>query len=268
MARSTVALGWDVRGWRGDKQAVAVARVVGGRDLEWLGVSPYFRFPADEPLGLESLLHPLREPNVFDAVGEADRLVVAIDAPLSFPVAFGRLLRHERQDLTPPTREIDNLLAYRDCERWIQREFGKPLSASFDKLGNNATLAIAMTHQLRREGFSIRPFDRKDGEREVIEVYPRTAKAGPTKESPVIQPLMRLLPTGLKPGTDKYDAAICALLGLVFAGFGRSLGLPDLVGPDPEQFEEDEGWIYALPSGFVHGFSGQTADHRPTEADD
>ena len=71
------------------------------------------------------------------------KLAVAIDAPLAFPNKFRNLLSGKALVQTVPVTEIENRLAYRDCERWVEKQFGKkPLSATFDKLGNNASLAI------------------------------------------------------------------------------------------------------------------------------
>jgi hypothetical protein len=56
------------------------------------------------------------------------------------------------------------------------------------------------------------------------------------------------------PGTDEYDAAVCAILAAVFAGKGNALGLPGLVGPQAG-YDPAEGWIYGLPAEYVRAWS-------------
>lgn len=47
---------------------------------------------------------------------------------------------------------MTNRYAYRDCERWLHEQYGKkPMSASFDKLGNNATWPITLTALLQQQ---------------------------------------------------------------------------------------------------------------------
>lgn len=87
-------------------------------------------------------------------------LVVAIDAPLGFPRAFVRFLSgDEPAEILCPDREIESLLAYREKDRHVYGVFGKkPLSAAFDKLGNNATVAMAHVRRWQENhGFSVPP---------------------------------------------------------------------------------------------------------------
>ena len=44
-------------------------------------------------------------------------------------------------------------------------------------------------------------------------------------------------------GTDRYDAAICALMALQYAAKGSVSLLPALVAP-PAEMALDEGWVY------------------------
>ena len=62
------------------------------------------------------------------------------------PLAFTELLARRSTPLIHPMdAELDNPLAYRETDRHIYRTFlKKPLSGSFHKLGNNAT--VAMVH--------------------------------------------------------------------------------------------------------------------------
>ncbi len=250
-----VAIGWDVRGWQSSDQATAVARLGSdSRQVEWLGISNHFRLKEGSVPGFEALAKPAVGAEQIENLRSAPKLVVAIDAPLAFSNEFKSLLNGKASIQTVPKTEIENRLAYRDCERWVKKKFGKkPLSASFDKLGNNASLAMSAASALQKEGFAIVPQSAKQADRAVIEVYPGLVKSGPRKIDPATPQLALHLPKHLKQGTDQYDAAICAIVGLVFLGGGRRLDLPDLV-PFPTDANRGEGWIFTLPPDFLkHG---------------
>jgi len=243
------ALGWDVRGWRSRDQATAVARLVPGtEEVEWIGVSSPFQFQADTQPGVSDLLRPAVGDRAEACIRDAHTFVVAIDALLSFPDELTRLLNNDDAMSTVPSMEIDNPFAYRYCERWVHETFGrKPLSATFDKLGNNATLAIAISQSLEREGFTCIPQSGTDAPRSVIEVYPALVKQpgnGPQEAFPQIA---RHLPRGLEIGSDPYDAAICAIVGLAFSGEHDRLGLEPVIQP-PDDLDVGEGWIYTVPT--------------------
>lgn len=255
--KPVIAIGWDVRGWRGGDQAVAALAFTPGRPTPgWLGVSGRFQLAPGEPLGLHSLLAPLPGEPLSGRDLAGATVVIGIDAPLAFPRRFVSLMKAEDQSgYCPPAREIDNVFAYRDCERWICAQHArKPLSATFDRLGNNATLAICLAQALAADGFRLVPQEALASGRALIEVYPGIAKRGNTKSDRAIVPVERYLPDMLMPGTDPYDAAICAILAAVFAGKGSALGLPDLVGPQPG-YDPVEGWIYGLPAEYVRAQS-------------
>ena len=86
----------------------------------------------------------------------------------------------------------------------------------------------------------------------MVEVYPGIHKRGPRRDAAAIEPLARWMPAEAVPGTDLYDASICAILGLVFAGAGDILKLPMLTTPDPA-LPREEGWIFGLPPEFARG---------------
>jgi len=250
VANEVIAIGWDVRGWRSRDQVVAVA-AVRNQKFEWLGISRPFQFGANTALDFDSLLIPAIGVEMTKDAKRGEQIIVAIDAPLAFPIALKQLLNGTSFPCTPPEREIDNKLAYRDCERWVANQFAKkPLSASFDKLGNNASLAICVALGLGSDGFSIVPQDCASHTKSVIEVYPGIMKRGSTRSDHAIEPIARHIPSNLNPGTDSYDAAICAILAAVHGGVGNILGLPDLVPPNDAN-DPKEGWIYGLPSEFV-----------------
>ena len=55
--------------------------------------------------------------------------------------------------------------------------------------------------------------------------------------------LAALLPEDLLVGTDRYDAALCALMALQYAAGGKVAVLPELVQPSGDM-PRDEGWVY------------------------
>ncbi|MGU5769062.1 DUF429 domain-containing protein [Aeromonas sp. YN13HZO-058] len=240
---SAIGIGWDVRGWQGSAQAVAVVGwLADTNSLHWLGVSPLFRLSSRVAPDLAALLRPaLQDEAVLEQVEACPYLALGIDAPLAFPRALRDLLNGQPLSCVVPEREIDNPYAYRDCERWLYQQYGKkPLSATFDRLGNNATLALSMLPQL--SDLQLVPKGQEQASRAVLEVYPALAKVG-GKASPARPELAALLPEDLLVGTDRYDAALCALMALQYAAGGKVTVLPTLVQP-PSDMPRDEGWVY------------------------
>ena len=243
-----VCLGWDVGGWMGRKHgAAAVAWQLSTRSVQWLGSPSQFRLPGPFLPFLDF---------VTQAVGGGDlglledaRLIVGIDAPLGYPSAYRRLVAGEAVVPNRFEREIDNVFAYRRTERHVQEELGKkPLSAPFDKLGNNASVAISHARQWSAEnGLTVVPFrDASASDGVIIEVYPALSK---TKDGVAVPALSQWMPNGVKVGTDAYDAAICALTALAFAAGGKVDGLPEVCELDQDYPEiAEEGWIYYMLS--------------------
>ncbi len=191
---------------------------------------------------LDALLRPaLQDEMNLMQVLACPQLALGIDAPLAFPRALGDLLAGRATECAVPQREIDNPYAYRDCERWLHRQYGKkPLSATFDRLGNNATLALSMLPRLG--DLQLVPKLQSQADRAVLEVYPALAKVG-GKASAVRAELQPHLPAELATGTDRYDAAICALMALQYAAKGTVSLLPPLIQA-PADMVLDEGWVY------------------------
>lgn len=240
MTFDAVGIGWDVCGWQGNTQAVAIVGWAEGT-LHWIGCSPAFRFSSRQSPTLSSLLLPvLQDPVAVASLLAVPHITLGIDAPLSFPPALGDLLSGRPAPCTVPEREIDNPYAYRDCERWLYQRYGKkPLSATFDRLGNNATLAMALLKHWR---VPVAPLQSAgEGELVAIETYPAMAKmAG--RISAAHPGLLHVLPDGIAVGTDIYDAALCALMALQHAMQGQCHTLPALV--TPVDSHAGDGWIY------------------------
>lgn len=243
-----LGVGWDVGGWIGRKQGVAVA-TLNAAGVTWLGSACSFRLSdlGSPDWTLTDLIRQAWSAAPADVL-DRYRIVLAVDAPFGFPRAFKQLLDSgQAPAFQPDGREIDNPLAYRDCDRWIHEVFKKkPLSASFDKLGNNATVAM---HHVRRlatlHGARALPFDPPSADAHtIIEVYPALSKV--PKDSCCYPAIERLLPTNSVAGTDECDACVCALMALAFASGGNRGDLPPIIAPGKEVADaaRAEGWIY------------------------
>ncbi len=249
-----LAIGWDVGGWLGKKQAVAVIAVETGGTWHHLGASAPFSLRGRTEFSVLDLVRTAWPEAPEDALGGRD-VVVAIDAPLSFPRAFVDLLAGAAGERPTSDEEIANGLAYRDCDRFIHGEHQKkPLSASFDKLGNNATVAMVLSRQWGAgvEPFVVLPSERlTHPRRELIEAYPALMKT----RGVVVDHVRALLPSesrdvGDHLTQDQQDAAICALVALAHLGIADRQ-LPSLVGPVAGQ--SADGWIYAPSRAWVEG---------------
>lgn len=85
----------------------------------------------------------------------------------------------------------------------------------------------------------------------IIETYPALVKEGHRKEGHAIPEMHALIGEHMKakPGSDRYDAAVCALLAVAFGAEGRFNDW-QLIGPpaDHAEIAQREGWIYSLES--------------------
>jgi predicted nuclease with RNAse H fold len=259
---TTLHIGWDVGGWEGSHDGLAALRWAGDGHLK-LCAEPRCVRLSDElgnEFGVEDLLA---------ACGVAqprNRVVIGIDAPLGWPAEFVRLVKGSSQQTDPylPKRrgEIGNRLAYRHTDRVVHCRFRKkPLSAAFDKLGNNATKAITLCHLLRRNsGAVIVPQEEDAGQPVVIcEAYPALWKEGGARDGALLASAAEALARVHMPalGTDEADAVLCALTAACYDNQTRGLGreLPALWFPGDEPTGVDgepdeagivrqEGWIY------------------------
>ncbi|SES21354.1 DUF429 domain-containing protein [Salisediminibacterium halotolerans] len=242
-----IGIGWDVSGWMGNNHGAAICEWKRETNrISWLGSPAEVAIPENNLLSLKHFIQQVDPSFNLSSLDEHTLVVIGVDAPLGFPAAFTELLIGGRPEMVKPKREIDNPLAYRYTDREIHRVFGKkPLSAAYDRIGNNATAAMLHTKRWQEEEyFQIYPFtDPNSADRRVIiEVYPALLKEKKFKE--VHEHLAEFFPSNVAPGTDAYDACICALYAISFSTNG--LLLPKLQGP-PEDHEEEvkeEGWIY------------------------
>jgi Protein of unknown function (DUF429) len=262
MLRRVLGIGWDVGGWRGSGQGIAVVEWAGDSP-RWLGSPTSFSLSnLVEDWGVDDLVRSSWPEAPQDILNNRE-VVLAIDAPLGFPIAFRDLLAGgpgPSIDLKNP--EIENRLAYRETDRNIHQTFRKKLlSASFDRIGNPATVAIVHTRRLSNAGkLRILPFDEpKIGIPIAIEVYPALLKETKPeaaakldkallkekKPKPVLRAVREMLPKSSKDGTHELDACLCALLALAYGYDGRIKSLPKLQGPHGSVAAiQYEGWIF------------------------
>lgn len=213
--------------------------------LSWLMKPVRLAIPSDDEFSLKYVL-------TFGGLDTcqilSSNLVIGVDAPLGFPSEYSSLVAGAIGPDRRPNREIDSGLAYRTTERWVYDTFGKrPLSAPFDKLGNNATLAIATIRRWKRQyGFAVLPFDNDNGHRAIIEVYPKLLKQGAFNG--IRDSVCSNIPSGIQPNTDEYDACLAALNAIALRTTEGNVPLPGLVGPTNEHIPSAiaEGWIFCF----------------------
>ncbi|WP_349407357.1 hypothetical protein [Pseudalkalibacillus sp. SCS-8] len=241
-----LGIGWDVGGWMGTKQGIAAAYFDSSTDtFSWIGQPRNTNIKHHKEWSPEGIIDALDSSVSLD---DFEDIVVAIDASLGFPLKFQQLVNMSKSELDIPPKEIYNPFAYRETERHIFEKFNKkPLSATFDKLGNNTTLALSYALSwTANHDFKIIPQQGSNDEsRSIIEVYPaliKESEQGFKKEG-----LLDLIPADLPKKSDAYDASICALLALLFKGNGDLIENVMLTHP-PDEFPyvKEEGWIYYI----------------------
>jgi predicted RNase H-like nuclease len=187
-------------------------------------------------------------------------VLIAIDAPLGWPVAMGLTLSAHSagQELTV----IPNTMFRRATDRFIHQELGKtPLDVGADRIARTAHAALALLGMLRRElGVAIPLAWSADDLLGIsaIEVYPAATlvahgfRSTEYKKPTQIKERQELLVSlgrvaSLRGGVpkmeengDALDAAICLIAAADFMA-GRALAPPDHV------LAAREGWIWAPP---------------------
>lgn len=213
--------------------------------LNWLMKPARLAIPSDDEFSLE---YVLTFGNLDTGQILSSNLVIGVDAPLGFPSEYSSLVAGAIGPDRRPNREIDSSLGYRATERWVFDTFGKkPLSAPFDRLGNNATLAIATIRRWKRQyGFAVLPFDDDNGHRVIIEVYPKLLEQ--KVFNGIRDSVCSNIPAGIQPNTDEYDACLAALNAIALRTAEGGVPLPRLVGPTDEHIPaaKSEGWIFCF----------------------
>lgn len=243
MTDKIIGIGWDVGGWMGNNHGVAICEWDPATNtIDWRGTPTEIAIPKN---GI-SLQHLIGTVDPTFSLDDRSQYIIGVDAPLGYPKAFIQFINGEINPVEKSEKEIYNPLAYRYTDRVIYETIGKkPLSAVFDRIGNNATAAISHAHMWeKRDGFKIYPMAKqvKTDKKIIIEVYPALVKA--SKASEAHANLRQYLPTNVKPGTDAYDACICALYAIAFGA--DDAPLPSIAHPPAhaEEVVKEEGWIY------------------------
>jgi len=246
LADELLVIGWDVGGWMGNNHGFSLIKYRYQQESWcWSGNSVELGIPRDSLFALDYILE---KASYKKPLSEHSQVIIAVDAPLTFPAEFKKFLNDNQYFLSRPSKEIYNPLAYRKTDRYIYEKFKKkPLSAVFDRLGTNATVAIAHLRKWRQEyGFSLLPVQKNRPNRIIIEVYPALLKN--SKAAPAFKPIKSLLPEDLSPNTNAYDSALCAIMGLAYKKEVNIKGLPELVKvPQDDEQAKKEGWIYHFP---------------------
>jgi len=194
-----------------------------------------------------------------------DADVVAIDAPLGWPVAFGAAIAaHQRREAWPVSSVRE--LSYRQTDLFVRDATGLwPLSVSTDRIGIVAFRAARLLALLRPGATAAR-----DGSSGIVEVYPaaalrrwglpfrqyKGADGTPVRRS-IVDGLSAIAPIALDGFREAIVASDDALDALVAALVGVAKH-EELVEPLPEGAVEVagiEGWIW-LPTGAPLGRTG------------
>ena len=116
LRQPVLGVGWDVGGWIGRKQAVAIAEWK-DHSAQWLATPTCFSIAQlGEHWGVDDLVR-CAWPEAPNEILETRELVMAIDAPLGFPVAFSELLAGRSTPSFDPSGTVPRLknpLAYRE----------------------------------------------------------------------------------------------------------------------------------------------------------
>jgi predicted nuclease with RNAse H fold len=229
-------LGWDVGGWncdrnRNSRDALAVLGVSGSRIGEtWRG---NLRSSINESGSTHVFLKSCLMHCGVNFDPSEDRVTVAIDAPLAFPVAFAELLAGGvvGRELG---KSAENPYLFRFTERRLSREGVTPLSAVKDMIGSQATKAMHVVsrffpcHQetgVWSDGFG----------NVAIETYPSLCRFR--------APDLFASADGKEAHDDVRDAMVCAVVARTFSLSRSRLEPPEAEAP------VTEGWIWSPISG-------------------
>lgn len=247
MPENDCYLGWDVGGWEGSKDGLAALQWSKPGQLQLLAAPTKTRLKpqiAAGELTFERMLALCAD------TASADRPVLGIDAPLGWPAEFTRLVADEPADppfyLPAENGEINNHLAYRISDRIVYQLSGKkPMSAVFDRLGNNATKAVTACRLLlaNNDNTILATGRMPVAQHVIIEVYPALWKRHASKASRLNNKAAQALTNcDLPPaGSDERDAVLAALTAACYDNQARGLqrNLPALYTADEHTAPSD-----------------------------
>lgn len=228
-------IGWDVGGWRCDKNRASRDSIVILDDTRQLLGTPWRgnltttieRASSDKEF-LDDVfqLCDLEAPDIASAI-------MAIDTPLGFPSSFVHLIA--RHIPLKDTKDKDDYL-YRECERALMKQGHRPLSPIKDMIGSQATKGIHTLYKFTSKRVSTGVWH--SGTITFIEAYPSLMR-----RSPGIQRLLASYPTF--DHSDKNDALMCALTAWLFEQ------QPDKLQHPPRDNPAEEGWIWYPEDAFT-----------------
>jgi hypothetical protein len=260
--RPTYFIGWDVGAWHckdKSRSQDAFCILTSGVDLNEVNLldvrrgylSPLVR----KSLSVDSFIENLFDYFKIRAPEEPATFVLAIDAPLGVPDGFRDLIELGLSRIEGLDEAKVNPYLYRKTEMRLAREQKTPLSLVQDQIGSQTTKAL---HLLRNLGLTCGGgiwSSNHDGCRHdlfALETYPAAVRkrqphltsaiSVSADSNPEWLTLLDSHSTG-KGETDRRDAIVCG----VIAAMWNSDQLGDtnfLEPPNPEDFSEQEGWIW------------------------
>jgi predicted RNase H-like nuclease len=204
----------------------------------------------DAPDALQDVLAP--------ELGRAERALVAVDAPLGWPVPLGSELG--RHLAGQPVHADKAIVFCRETDRFVHQLVGKkPLEVGADKIARAAYSALAVLNELRQLSAALLPlaWDPSFEGKAAIEVYPgATLKArglphsGYSKDDArcraaretIAHSLAEEIPdlaTLLDEPAHVFDACLCLVAAKDFLD-GAAVRPPD----DMRALSQQEGWIW------------------------
>jgi len=180
-------------------------------------------------------------------IARHDVALIALDAPLGWPVALHSALTYHRAGM--PLRDQPDNLFSRATDRDIRKRLGKrPLEVGADRIARTARAALQLLQELRDcTGYPI-PLAwsaHEDAPLRAIEVYPAATRLshGAPDKGGSLNGLEALLDCTdvrplLKQSEHMRDAAVCVLAAADFIS-GKALPPHDL------NIAQIEGWIWA-----------------------
>lgn len=259
MADNRIYIGWDVGGWNCDRNANSRdALVVLDAQRRLLGKTwrGNLRSVINQASSTEEWIQSLLRCCQVEWQGSAPpKVVLAIDTPLGFSLAFQQLITCQGLADTIDDSACNPYL-FRHTERYLFQHGLSPLSAVKDMIGSQATKGMHALAKFAPQQPS--PGVWAGGDQLLaIEAYPSACKNSPTTAG-LLTPFIVEQPFDVKQTAsiwqgatfvdvidhdDKRDALVCGLLAWLFANEPEKLQPPDANTP------LSEGWIFVPRDG-------------------
>lgn len=228
-----IYFGWDVGAWNCDRNSRSRDAIVVLDDALTLIGKPWRGNLRETINGATNGRHfkaEIARLCAADEIANAERIVIAIDAPLGFPDALVSLASHL---LSVP--EIgsfgDNPYLFRQTEKYLRARGFKPLSAINDMIGSQATKARHFLSKLAPNTIGYGVWTDNDG-LSAIEAYPACCQDSAVVHAARTQVGM------VSENNDIQDALTCAVVAYLFDAKRDALVSPSSDIPN------SEGWIW------------------------